>query len=124
MLSPEWRLTADCFFQIRHLHCGERGFKALVAGLEPGAIDCLLERVTGEHAERMRYSSLLGGLTNASRDLIGDHVVVCSVSAKKAADADDGVVFARLSERAGGGRDLESAGDTDEIDVLLLRSGT
>ena len=115
-------LTADCFFQIRHLHCGERGFEPLVAGLESGTIDCLLERVTGEHAEGMRYSSLLGGLTNASRDLVGDHVVVCGVSAEKAADADDGVVFASFGERAGGGRDLESTGNTDELDVFLLRS--
>src|SRR5438552_19102176 len=88
----------DIFFQIRHLDRRQRRFKSLVAHLQSGAIDGLFERVAGENAESMWHSSLLCRLPNAACDLVHDNVVVSSVDAQQASEADDSVVFFGLRE--------------------------
>src|SRR5437879_13741276 len=105
---------ADSLFQIRHLDRRQRRFKSLVAHLQSGAIDGLFERVAGENAESMWHSSLLCRLPNAACDLVHDNVVVSSVAAQQASEADDGVVFFGFSASAGSGRNLEGTGHRSE----------
>ena len=112
-------LNADCFLQIRHLDCRLRCLEALVAHLQSRPVDCLLEGFAGEDAEGMWHSGLLCRLSDAARDFIDDDVVVRSVAAQKASDADDGVVFSCFRQRARGGRNLESAGSADDIDCFF-----
>src|SRR5262249_3351070 len=112
--------SADCFLQIRHLHRGERSLETLVAHLQPGAINRLLKRLACEHAEGMRYSGLLRRLTNPARDLVNDHVVMGSVTAQQATEADDGIVFAGFSEGAGGRGNFEGAGNADKFDGVVI----
>src|SRR5581483_6700126 len=86
---------SDNVFQIRHLHRRERRLESLVAALEAGAVDGLLERVAGEDAESMGHAGFLGRLADAAGALVGDHVVVRGVAAEQAPKADDGVEAAR-----------------------------
>ena len=67
----------------------------------------------------MGDASFLRGLSDAASDFVDDDVVVGCVSAEKAAEADDGVVFSRFGESAGGGRDFEGTGDADDGDVFF-----
>src|SRR5207237_9048622 len=99
---------ADSLFQIRHLDRRQRRFESLVAHLQSGAIDGLFERVAGENAESMWHSSLLCRLPNPACDLVHDNVVVSSVAAQQASEADDGVVCLGLIECPGSGRNLQS----------------
>jgi hypothetical protein len=108
-------LSADSFIQVRHLDRRQSRFQSLVTALQAGTIDRLFERIAGENAEGMRNSGFLSRLADATRDFVGDYVIVQRIAAEKATDTDDGVVFASLSERAGGGGDLERAGDTDNV---------
>ena len=111
---------ADGFSQIRHLDRGQRGFESLVPHLQSSAVNRLLERVAGKNAEGMRHAGFLCRLANAARDLVDDHIVVPRVSAKQAAEADDGVIFLCFGERARGDRDLERPGYANNVDVVLL----
>src|SRR6185437_3483383 len=86
-------LTADGSLQIRHLHRRQRRLESLVAHLQSGAINGLLERFARENSEGMRHSGFLRGLSNTPRDFVDDDVVVRGIAAQKASDTDDGVVF-------------------------------
>ena len=114
----------DIFFQIRHLDRRQRRFKSLVAHLQSGAIDGLFERVAGENAESMWHASLLCRLPNPACDLVHDNVVVRSVAAQQASEADDGVVFFSFSQSAGGGRNFEGTGHAEDFDVPLFCPGS
>src|SRR6266496_1124773 len=113
---------ADSCFQIRHLHRRQRGLESLITYLQPCAIDCLLQRVTGEHAKSMRHSSLLRRLANTARDFVDNYVVVGGVSTQQASETDDGIVFFRFSEGAGSRRDFEGAGDAHDVNILPVYS--
>src|SRR6185437_4522196 len=112
-------LTADGSLQIRHLHRRQRRLESLVAHLQPGAINGLLERFAGENSEGMRHSSFLRGLSNTPRDFVDDDVVVRGIAAQKASDADDGVVFSGFRKSAGGGRNFKSAGGAYDVDCIF-----
>src|SRR5215475_12099812 len=105
--------SADCFLQIRHLHRSERSLETLVAHLQAGAIDCLLERVAGENTKCMWHSGFLRRLPNPTRDFVDDHVVVRRISAEQASEADYGVVFSGFGESARSGGNFEGAGNAD-----------
>src|ERR1041385_2255358 len=73
---------ADGLAERGHLDGGERGFGALVAALQAGAVDGLLEGVAGEDAVGVGDAGLLRGLADAARDLGGDVLVVRGVAAQ------------------------------------------
>ena len=116
-------LTADGSLQIRHLHRRQRRLESLVAHLQPGAINGLLERFAGENSEGMRHSSFLRGLSNTPRDFVDDDVVVSRASPQQTANTNDRVVFAGFGERAGSRGDFKRAGHADNVDVLIFRAG-
>src|SRR6185312_175004 len=116
-------LTADGSLQIRHLHRRQRRLESLVAHLQSGAINGLLERFARENSEGMRHSGFLRGLSNTPRDFVDDDVVVRGIAAQKASDTDDGVVFSGLRKRAGGGGNFKSAGGAYDIDCLFGDAG-
>ena len=72
----------------------------------------------------MWNASFLGGLSDAAATLVHDDVVVSSVTAQKASNADDRVVFFGVGEGASSGRNLKSARNANQIDIVLLYSGT
>ena len=115
---------ADGLLQIRHLHRRQRRLESLVAHLQPGTVDRLLQRVAGKDTERMRHSCLLRRLPDPARDYVDDYVEVGCVSAQKAAEADDSVVLLGFSKCARGQGDFEGARDADDLDVFLFRPGT
>ena len=116
-------LRADCFLEARHLYRCQRRLESLVTHLEPGAVDGLLERIAGKHAEGVRHSRFLRRLADATRYFVHDDVVVRRIAAQQAAEANDGVVSACFGEGARGGRDFEGAGNPDDLDISLSRSG-
>jgi len=71
----------------------------------------------------VRDAGFLGRLPDAAGDFVDDYVVMGSVAAEKAADADDGVVFLGFGEFAGGKRNFEGTGDADEVDAFSLCTG-
>ena len=116
--------TNDGFFQIRHLNRRKRGFESLIAHLQSGTIDRLFEILASEHTECMRHSSFLRRLSNPPRDFVDDYVVMRSIPANQAAQADDGIVFFSFSKGASRGRNFESARDPDNFDVTFFCART
>lgn len=115
--------TDDRFLQIRHLNRRECCFKSLVAHLQARAVNGLFQRVAGEDAECVGDSRLLRRLADPTCDFVDDDVIMRRISAQQAAEADDCVVFAGLRKRARGRRNLEGAGNADNVNVLVLRPG-
>ena len=123
-------LSAECFAdagnlkpdscpQRRHLHRRQRRLKPFVPHLQPGAINGLLQRVAGKHAERMRHAGFLRRLSNPARNFIDDHVVVRCVPAQQTAETDDRVIFFGFGESAGSRWDFKGAWHTDDLDGFL-----
>src|SRR5580698_2037420 len=111
-------LNADSSFQIRHLHCRQCRLETLVAHLQTSTVDGLLQRLAGEDAEGVWNAGFLRRLPDATGDFVDDDVVVSSVSAKQAAEADDGIVFTSFGEGASGGGNFKRAGNADDGDVF------
>ncbi len=111
------------FLQICHLHRRQRRFEPFVAALQAGAVDGLLQRVAGQDTEGVWNTGILCGLADSARDFVGDYVVMGSVAAEKAADADDGVVLASLGEGAGSGGNLKRSRYTHQTYVFATRVG-
>src|SRR5882762_5700382 len=106
--------------KLGHLDRGQTGFKPFVAAFESGAIDGLLERVAGEHAENYRKASVhLRELQTASG--FGTNVIVMSgFAAQDAANGDERIVTAGGGEFFRCERKFEGAGDVDNIDVFAF----
>ena len=96
------RRPNDSFLQIRHLHCGQGCFKALVSHLQACPVDSLLQSVAGKNAKGVRDSGFLRRLADTASDLVHDYVVMGGVAAKEATEANDSVVFSSLRGRPGG----------------------
>ena len=92
-------LTAECFLHRRHLHRRQRGFESLVAALESGAINGLLEVIAGQHPPGVGHARFLRGLAHAARDLVANVLVVGSLAPQQAAKTDDGLNLAGLRQR-------------------------
>ena len=114
--------TDNRLLQIRHFDRRHGRFEALVAHLQSSSIDRLLQRVAGENAECMWNASFLRGLSNAAPALVHNHVVVSSVPAKQATEADDRIVLPGFGQGAGSRGDFEGAGNTNDIDVFFGRA--
>ena len=129
------RLSVECFPdacslkpdrcpQRRHLHRRQRRLKPFIPHLQPRTINGLLQRVTGKHAERMRYARFLRRLSNPARNFIDDHVVVRCVPAQQTAETDDRIIFFGFGESAGSRWDFKGAWHTDDLDGFLSHPGT
>jgi hypothetical protein len=116
--------TDDGLLQIRHLHRRQCRFESLISHLQSGAVDRLLQRFARENTEGMWHARLLRRLPDPARDFVDDHVVMGGISAKQAAEADDGVIFLGFRQRARSGWDFERAGDADDFDGVFFSSGT
>ena len=80
--------------QLRHFDSRKAGFESLVAALEAGAVNGLLQRVAGQHAENDGEAGIhLRELQTASG--FGANVIVMSgFAAQDAADGDERIVSA------------------------------
>lgn len=89
-------LSADSFFQIRHLDRCQSRLETLVAALQAGTIDGLLQSIAGENTEGMRDSGFLRRLTDTPRDFVGDDIIVRGVAPQKTAETNNRIVVARF----------------------------
>ena len=96
--------------QCGHLDGDGRGVLAdVVAAGRLAAGECLVEVLGGEHAEHHRHARVEPDPHDPGGGLPGDVLEVGGLAADHAAEADDGVVVARLGQPLGGERDLERA---------------
>ena len=72
----------------------------------------------------MGHAGFLGGLPDATRDFIDNHIVVGGISSQQTADANDGAVPAGFGESAGGGRNFEGTRNSNNIDGLVFGTGS
>lgn len=72
----------------------------------------------------MRDAGFLRRLSDPARDFIDDDIVMGGVAAQEAANADDGVVFVGLSERARSLGNLKAPWDANYVDIFFLCSRT
>ena len=91
--------SAQLAAQADHLDGRGGGLKALVAGLDAGAVERLLQRFAGEHAKAVGNAGLLLRLADAARDFVVDGLVVRGFAAQQAAESDDGVDAALVGAR-------------------------
>ena len=103
--------------QADHLDGRDGGFKALVSGLDAGAVERLLQRLAGEHAKAVGNAGLLLRLADAARHFVVDGFVMSSLAAQQAAERDDGVHLAEVGHGARGRRNLPRAGNADHLNV-------
>ena len=97
------------------------GFKALVAGLDAGAVERLLQGLAGEHAKAVGNAGLLLRLADAARHLVVDGLVVGGLAAQQAAERDDGVHACRtIGEGARRGGNLPCAGNANHFNIGSL----
>lgn len=72
----------------------------------------------------MRNSGVLRGLADATGTFVNDDIVMRGIAAEQAAETDDGIVFSGFGKGTGGGGNFERTGYTDDVNVLLLCTGT
>ena len=114
------RLAAIFAAQAHHFNGGGGGLKALVAGLDAGAVQRLLQSFAGEHAEAVGNAGLLLRLADAARHFVVDGLVVGGFAAQQAAQRDDGVHAAGVGEVRGGGGNLPRAGNANDLNIAAV----
>lgn len=102
-----------------HFDCSNGSLKALVARFDPGAIESLFKRLTGEDTEGVGDTGFLLRLTDSTSDLGVDRFVVGGFATEEAAESDDRVKLLRFGESSRGRGNLPGTGDTDDLDVRL-----
>src|SRR5882762_3168383 len=106
--------------KLGHLNGGETSFKPFVAAFEAGAVDGLLERVAGEHAENYWEAGVHLRELQTARGFGANVIVMSGFAAQDAANGDEGIVS------TGGGKffrcegQFESAGDMDDVDAFAF----
>lgn len=118
------RTTSDGFCKIGHLYRRQRSFEAFVSHFQTGSVDGLFEIFAGKHTESVGHAGLLGGLPDAARDFVHDHVIVRGIAAQQATQANDGVVFLGLGESSRSGWNFKSAWHPDNFDVFFISAQT
>ncbi len=90
--------------QAHHLNGRAGSLKSLVARLDAGAIERLLQGLAGEHAKAVRNAGLLLRLADAARHFVVDGLVVRGLAAQQAAERDNRIHLPRFaSVRAAAG---------------------
>src|SRR5712672_1106029 len=103
--------------KLGHLDGGEASFKTFVAAFESSAVDGLLERVAGEHAENYWKAGVhLRELQTASG--FGANVIVMrGFAAQDAANGDERIITAGGGEFFRCEGQFESPGNVDDVNV-------
>src|SRR5256885_183196 len=122
-----WRYFRGCRAQfageVGHLDGGKAGLKSLIATLEAGAIDGLLEGVAGKHAKNDRQAGVDLSELQATGGL-GAHVIVMGcVAAEDAADGDESIVLAGGGKFFGGQRQLKRTGHMHDVNAAAGGAG-
>src|SRR6201987_156488 len=107
--------------ELPHLDCSKPRFETLVAALQAGAVNGLLQRVAGEHAEHDRYARIHLRELQSARGLRTDIIIVRRLSAKYAPNRDQGVVAPRARHFLRCQRQFERAGHMHHVYVAVLR---
>src|SRR5690242_6350609 len=81
-----------------HLNGGEASLETFVAALEAGAVNRLLQRVTGENAECHGHACIELGKLDAAGDFAGDVFEMRSLAAQDTSDAYNRIAAARGRE--------------------------
>ena len=102
-----------------HLNRGKPGVEAFVATFQAGTIDGLLERVAGEHTKNHWHAGIKLRELDAAGGFRANVIVMRSLAAQNAADADDGLAAAGFGKFFGGDGNFERAGDPDEFDLAF-----
>src|ERR1700722_14278388 len=100
-----------------HFDGGRSGLKALVAALNSGAVERLLQSLAGEHAKAVRDAGFLLRLPDAACDLGVDGLVVSGFSAQQTPQRNDGVHTTGGRAGASRGGYLPCAGNAHNLDV-------
>src|SRR5215467_1473142 len=106
--------------KLRHFHCRQPRFKSFVPALEPRAIDGLLQRVAGQHAENNGQPGIDLRELQAARGFGTNIIVMRSFAAQNAANGNQRVVF------PGGGKffcrqgQFERTGNMDHIHIFAI----
>ena len=106
-----------------HFDRGKPGVEAFVATFQAGTIDGLLERVAGEHTKNHWHAGIKLRELDAARGFRANVIVMRSLAAQNAADADDGFAAAGFGKFFGGDGNFERARDADDFDVIFGGSG-
>src|SRR2546423_7349357 len=106
--------------KMSHFDGCETRFKPLVAALETGTVDGLLEGVTSQHAKNNRQAGIHLRELQAARGFRADIIVMRSFAAKNAADSDERVIAARCGKLLGGQRQFERARHVNDVDALVV----
>jgi hypothetical protein len=101
--------------QVDHFNGCDRGLEALVTRFETGAVQSLLDRVTGEDAEDHRDFGLQGDVGYAVGGGRTDMIVVIGVAANYRPEANDSSIFSTLGKSLRDGRNFEGAGNANDV---------
>src|ERR1700687_2294953 len=108
---------------MRHLYRGQTRFKTLVAALEAGSVDGLLEGVAGQHAKDNGQAGVHLRELQSARGFGTNVIVMGRFAAQNAANGDERIVT------AGGGqffrceRQLKRARDTHYVHISACSAG-
>jgi hypothetical protein len=103
--------------QADHLDGRHGGLEALVAGLDAGAVERLLQGFAGEHAKAVGNAGLLLRLADAARHFVVDGLVVGGFAAQQAAQRHNGVHLAQVGQGARRRGNLPCAGNANHFNV-------
>src|SRR5438105_4315698 len=108
--------------QLRHFDGGEPRFESLVPALESGAVDGLLQRVAGQHAENNRQAAVHLRELQSPRRFRTNIIVVHGFSAKHTADRNQGIILPSRREFFRGQRQFECSRNVHDINILVGRA--
>jgi hypothetical protein len=98
--------------------CLWAGLEALIACLDSGAVQRLLQRLAGQHSEAVRHAGFLLGLADTAAYLVVDRFVMSRFSAQQAPEHDDSIESFCDCEGTRGGRNLPCARHAHNLDLL------
>src|SRR6266481_264019 len=113
-----FRGTVQLARQPRHFDCAQPGFKSFVAALQSRAVNGLLQRVAGEHAEHQRDSRIHLSKLQATRSLRTYVIVMSGFAPQYATDRDQRIVTPRGREFFRSQRQFKRARHVNHVHVL------
>lgn len=72
----------------------------------------------------MWHAGFLRRLSDTTRYFVNDDVIVGRVATEQTTETDDRIVFAGFRQSARGRGDFEAAGDTNDVQIFLVRAGS
>src|SRR5260370_27286395 len=103
-----------------HRRCG--GLKTLIAELNSGAVDGLIDILRGNDAKQQRHARLQTGLADAARGFAGDVIKVRCLSANDHPQTNHGVKLSGLGCFQSTQRNFKRTRHAKNLDILFLSS--